>query len=195
MSGSMNHRARTPSLFLFASVLAGPPACGDDVDPLDSASSGSASPSASASASGGSSASASGGSASASGGTDGGSTGDATGGSGSTGVAGQLSHAADIQPIWDKYCMAACHEAGGSGAGSLLMDGDDYDALVGVAALGLPTMDLVAPGDRLTSYVWHKLSGTQMEVGGAGSKMPLGMAMTQEELDTIGQWIDEGAQP
>ena len=190
----MNHRARTPSLFLFASLLAGPSACGDDVDPLDSVSGGSASASASASASGGGSASASGGSAS--GGTDGGSTGAATtGASGSTGMAGQLSHAADIQPIWDKYCMAACHEAGGSGAGSLLMDGDDYDALVGVAALGLPSMDLVAPGDRMTSYVWHKLGGTQMEVGGTGSKMPLGMAMTQEELDTIGQWIDEGAQP
>ncbi len=135
--------------------------------------------------------------------SDGGSTGDTSATSspttsasaGSTGMAVELSHATDIQPIWDKYCMAACHEAGGSGAGSLLMDGDDYDALVGVAALGLPTMDLVAPGDRLTSYVWHKLSGTQMEVGGAGSKMPLGMAMTQEELDTIGQWIDEGAQP
>lgn len=139
---------------------------------------------------------------SASSATDGGSTGDTsatssptTGMSGSTGMAVELSHAADIQPIWDKYCMMNCHMAGGSGAGSLLMDGDDYDAIVNKASIGLPAMNLVTPSDRMNSYLWHKLDGTQMEVGGSGSKMPLGVAMTQDELDAVSAWIDQGAKP
>ena len=135
--------------------------------------------------------------------SDGGSTGDTSATSspttsasgGSTGMAVELSHAADIQPIWDKYCMTNCHMAGGSGAGSLLMDGSDYEAIVNVPSLGVPSMNLVTPSDRMNSYLWHKLDGTMMEVGGSGSKMPLGMAMTQDELDTVGTWIDQGAKP
>ena len=135
--------------------------------------------------------------------SDGGSTGDTSATSspttsasgGSTGMAVELSHAADIQPIWDKYCMTNCHMAGGSGAGSLLMDGSDYEAIVNVPSLGVPSMNLVTPGDQMNSYLWHKLDGTMMEVGGSGSKMPLGMAMTQDELDTVGTWIDQGAKP
>lgn len=114
---------------------------------------------------------------------------------GSTGGVQDATYATDIKPIFDKYCMALCHEAGGSGASTLLMDGDDLDVLVDVNAIEVPSMKLVAPGDTMNSYLWHKLDGTFLQVGGSGSKMPLGMMMTEDELATVEVWIANGAKP
>ncbi len=114
---------------------------------------------------------------------------------GSTGAMGDVSYATDIKPIFDNYCMALCHESGGSGASTLLMDGDDYDVLVGVASVELPSMMVVEAGDTSKSYLWHKLDGTFMQVGGSGSKMPLGKMMTAAELSTVEAWISGGALP
>ena len=58
-------------------------------------------------------------------------------------------------------------------------------------------MSRINPGDRPTSYVWNKINGTQTAVGGVGSQMPLGGGPTwlpTNLRDTIGTWIDEGAQ-
>jgi hypothetical protein len=68
-----------------------------------------------------------------------------------------------------------------------------FDATVGVASVDLPDMPLFDPGMAMNSYLWHKVNGSHAGVGGAGSQMPLGGQLTPDEVNTIAQWIDEGA--
>lgn len=166
--------ART--LLALAPTLA---ACAEDLDPLASATqpAPATSPAASASAD---------------------PTGDTTGSTdtGTTGAPAGPSHADAVQPIWDEYCLAACHEPAGSGASVLLLTPNDaYLQLVGVASPAYPDLVRVVPGDREASYLWHKLGGTHLEFGGGGVKMPIYGALDPDELEVVGAWIDQGAQP
>lgn len=111
-----------------------------------------------------------------------------------------LSHAVDIQPIWDEHCTMACHEPGGAWVGFLDLSDSAYDRIVGVQVLTVSSMVHIEPGDPEASYLWHKLQGTQATVmGGNGDKMPYpqpGMeatVLTQDQLDTIEEWILGGA--
>jgi len=57
-------------------------------------------------------------------------------------------------------------------------------------------LNRIEPGDSAKSYLWHKINGTQADVGGGGSNMPLGAgALPQATLDIINEWIAGGAQP
>ncbi len=99
-------------------------------------------------------------------------------------------HDADIQPIWDETCGAGCH-TGGSASGALALD-DGYAATVGVAS-SIEGYNLVEPGDLANSFLWLKLEGSHEDVGGEGSKMPLGNSLTEEEVALIEAWILDGA--
>jgi hypothetical protein len=110
-----------------------------------------------------------------------------------TGVPG-LSFAADVYPVLNPPASCDCHTPG---AGGLHMGDVDtaYMELVGVPANGGP-VSRVEPGDHLASYIWYKITGTQADIGGGGSTMPLGAPMLpQSTIDLIAQWIDEGAAP
>ncbi|MBK7827266.1 hypothetical protein [Nannocystis sp.] len=112
-----------------------------------------------------------------------------------TTASGPLSFATDVWgPILDPIC--SCHHVAGSG--SLVM-GDDaataLAAMLGVKAGGAPTVNFVTAGDSTASYIINKLEGTQAEAGGGGSKMPLSGSVTPEQIATIKQWIDDGANP
>jgi hypothetical protein len=119
----------------------------------------------------------------------------------STGSSTNLSHAADIQPIWDAKCVDACHDPTGEWGFILDMSGDGYAAIVGIASSQVASMDYVTAGDPDNSYLWHKINNTQVSVGGSGLPMPKarsGMAadvMTADELATIEEWIAGGAPP
>ena len=110
-----------------------------------------------------------------------------------------LSHAADIQPIWDMYCVTACHEEGGEWpTNDLSMDA--YDDIVGMPSGQNSLMNYITPGDPDASYLWHKMNGTQIDNGGSGLDMPKAMVgesdpavVPQADLDTIECWILEGA--
>jgi hypothetical protein len=119
---------------------------------------------------------------------------DSGGDSGDTGTpaAPALSHAADVQPIWDRACTR-CHDSGGDGGLSLTAD-NAYDELVNGPA-SQADMPLVTPGDPSASYLWHKLEGSQDSVGGGGETMPEGDSLSSSERATIEQWIAEGAAP
>lgn len=114
---------------------------------------------------------------------------------------GPLSHATDIQPIWEASCLGAgCHSAAQS---QPTLEGDGYSAIVGV----MPTSaaaPYVTEGDLQLSYLWHKINATHLleanlggcGCGGAGSPMPLGAELLdQSARDLIGRWIEEGALP
>ena len=110
--------------------------------------------------------------------------------SGSTG--GAVTYA-DVQDVWDAKCAGSGgHTDGGTSGGLALDDGASHANLVGVASIGA-AMDLVTAGSTEDSYLWHKLNGTQADVGGSGSDMPLGTSLTLAQLSTVETWILDGA--
>ncbi len=112
---------------------------------------------------------------------------------------GPLSHADDIQPIWNANCLGSgCHSVGQS---SPTLEGDAYDALVG-APSAVAAAPLVTAGDSALSYVMHKLDATHLldsnlggcGCAGAGSPMPSGQPkLPDATLDIVREWIDQGA--
>lgn len=98
---------------------------------------------------------------------------------------------ADVQEIWDASCSgSSCHTGGGQAGGIALDDG--YAATVD-APSGKGDLDYVEPGDPCASYLYHKLAGSQLEVGGTGGQMPLGGELTEAELATVTNWIKNNA--
>lgn len=51
---------------------------------------------------------------------------------------------------------------------------------------------LAVSGDPAASFLWEKLTSPSPECGVA---MPVGITMTQEQLDCVSQWIERGPQP
>jgi hypothetical protein len=54
-------------------------------------------------------------------------------------------------------------------------------------------LTFVTPGSPDDSYVWHKLAGTHLEVGGAGGRMPMGPPLCDAGLVGVYAWILGGA--
>jgi len=83
----------------------------------------------------------------------------------------------DIQPIFNQGCIS-CH------SGNLdpdLTTGNSYNAL-----MALPAGSIV-PGDAAGSELFEMLNG------GGGNPMPPGSSLPPAQINTFGQWIDEGA--
>ncbi|GAB4289847.1 MAG: hypothetical protein Kow0090_02740 [Myxococcota bacterium] len=99
---------------------------------------------------------------------------------------GAVSFATDVMPLFQIKC-AKCHIATDFGGLKIA-----YENLVNVPSTQSP-LDRVEPGDTAASYLWHKLNGTQAEVGGSGVKMPKGGSLTADELQLIKEWIEQGA--
>lgn len=116
---------------------------------------------------------------------------------------GPLSHAADIQPIWEANCFGTgtgCHTAGEQAPN---LEDDAYGEIVDGASL-VAAAPLVTAGDSALSYLMHKLDATHTldtnlggcGCAGSGSPMPLGTdLLPQETRDLIRTWIDAGAMP
>jgi len=102
------------------------------------------------------------------------------------------SHDDDIQPIWNTEC-SKCH-AGDSPSADLNLAGSAWDDLLSWTnpESGLLLVEPASPED---SYLWHKLSGTQEDVGGDGTRMPRGGSLGEDDMDLIHAWILQGAAP
>lgn len=132
-----------------------------------------------------------------------------------------LSHAEEIQPIWDERCIGEngrCHggtsmtdcSAEGCWGIPRLDAGQAYDRLVDHFAVQPSNatetlMDYVEPGSPDDSYLMLKLRGDHLDVG-SGVRMPChdidpttlecttdADPLPQAELDLVEQWIREGA--
>jgi hypothetical protein len=99
----------------------------------------------------------------------------------------------DIWPIVENRCgLMNCH--GGTSA-PLMPDAMTAHAnLVGIPA-NMAALDYIDPSAPDTSYLWHKLMGTQATVmNGGGLNMPLSPEpLCQIELQAIYRWITTGA--
>jgi len=93
---------------------------------------------------------------------------------------------AEVAAIFLATCNG-CHIGGASGGLSLA--GDFTVTTVNVRS-GQSGLDLIEPGDRAASYLYRKVEGTHIEAGGRSSRMPLGAALSADDVETIGLWID-----
>ncbi len=96
---------------------------------------------------------------------------------------------AEVQAIFDTRC-AGCH-IGGTSAGLSLVN---FPAqTVGVASTEQPAMKRIEAGSKEDSYLFHKLAGTHLTVGGSGGRMPKSGPpfLSDLEIARIGGYIDE----
>jgi hypothetical protein len=90
----------------------------------------------------------------------------------------------DIQPIFTSTCVS-CHP----NSGNLdLTNGNAYNNIVNVNASGY-SGKLIIPNDVENSILYKKIDGSRV----FGSNMPLGTSLSSGQINTIKQWIIEGA--
>jgi hypothetical protein len=101
----------------------------------------------------------------------------------------------DIQPIFTANCaLSGCHAGTSPQQNQNLSAGLAYQYIVNVASNERAGMKRVLPFQPDSSYLVHKIQGTQLSVGGSGARMPLGAApLTQGQIDLIRAWIAAGA--
>ncbi|HWN66079.1 MAG TPA: hypothetical protein VNM90_00500 [Haliangium sp.] len=132
-------------------------------------------------------------------GDDGGGGGiDAGGGNGPDGGGDAVSYAADIQPIFAGKCMF-CHRPGSAIDVDLLNAFDPDHGIIERENTWVPAGSqetlIVDPGNVDNSFLIKKVEAETLEPHIDGSPMPLAInRVTAAELDTIKQWISDGAQ-
>jgi hypothetical protein len=96
---------------------------------------------------------------------------------------------AQIQTLVNSRCTP-CH-VGNASAGMSLAN-DFTTATVNVASTELPSMKRIHPGDKESSYLFHKIRGTHLSVGGSGARMPKSGPpyLADADIDGIGAFID-----
>jgi hypothetical protein len=102
---------------------------------------------------------------------------------------------ADFQSIQDNVftpICTRCHIGASAPEGLQLDEAHSYALLVGVPSVEVPSLMRVKPSDPDNSYMVRKIQGGPGIVGG---QMPLGgPPLPQATIDTIRQWIANGAQ-
>lgn len=98
-----------------------------------------------------------------------------------------VSFSQDVKPIIDKYCIE-CHLPGGEGYIASGFDVESHQTLMA----GTRNGPMIIAGDSLGSNMLVLMEGR----ADPSIKMPHGkpVGATQEELDAIRLWIDQGAQ-
>ncbi len=105
-----------------------------------------------------------------------------------------LSYAKDVEPIFVKEC-AHCHGGDNPKKGLDLSAGKGYADLTQHKSQESPLMPLVKAGDPAGSYLWLKVSHTALEGRGMPRTLFGSKKLPQTELDTVRDWIIQGANP
>jgi hypothetical protein len=102
-----------------------------------------------------------------------------------------VSFSSQVLPLLNRHCVVCHMEQGAQGDFSLYPS--PYQKLVGVKSAQSP-LALIEPGSPEASYVYHKMTGTQLTVKGSGDSMPFERdLLAAAELDLVHQWITQGA--
>lgn len=101
----------------------------------------------------------------------------------------------DVQPIFSANCaLSGCHAGPDPVLGQDLSMGRSFSSVVNVPSVEVPSLRRVKPSLPDSSYLVHKIQGSQASVGGSGDRMPLiGGALTEDEIAVIRAWIAAGA--
>ncbi len=101
----------------------------------------------------------------------------------------------DVQPILSANCaLSGCHLGGAPPQGLNLEQDSTFVNTVNVPAGELPSMMRIRPFQPDSSYLVHKIQGTQTTVGGSGAQMPFGATpLSQQQIDIIRAWVTAGA--
>jgi hypothetical protein len=103
----------------------------------------------------------------------------------------EVSFSEEVLPLLMREC-AYCHMRE-ERYGYLVFEPETaYGNLVGVPARGYPAMQRVEPGAPDRSYLWMKMTGKYLDLGGEGWRMPL-FPMAESKMDTVRLWIEQGA--
>lgn len=95
---------------------------------------------------------------------------------------------ADVQKLFNSRCTP-CHI--GNASGGMSLANDFTTQTVGIDSTELPSMKRIEAGDKEASYLFHKLSGTHLDQGGSGVRMPKGGPyLSSAEIADIGAYID-----
>jgi hypothetical protein len=92
---------------------------------------------------------------------------------------GGIDFVRDVQPIFREHCIS-CHGS------EMQMNGLRLDRRAD--AMRGSTQTLIGPGNADGSKLYHRVAGTAL-----GTQMPPGRPLTPQQIDTIKEWIDEGA--
>ena len=105
-----------------------------------------------------------------------------------------VTFAAHIQPILSANCaLSGCHAGTSPAMGMNLSAGLAYANTVDLPAMEAP-LRRIRPLLPDSSYLVHKIQGTQGTVGGSGGQMPLGLTpLTATQITRIRAWILLGA--
>jgi hypothetical protein len=96
-----------------------------------------------------------------------------------------------VVPVLNRHCVM-CHMEGGA-QGELSLHPDPHANLVGVASTQSDLL-LVAAGNVEASYLYHKLTGSHLQVGGEGDSMPYQRdLLAAKDIATLRRWIERGA--
>jgi len=105
-----------------------------------------------------------------------------------------LSYAKDVEPLFLKHC-ADCHGGDSPKKGLDLSSGKGYANLLEHKSQEEPLMQLVKAGDPAGSYLWLKVSHTATEGRGMPRTIFGAKKLPQDQLDTVRNWIIQGANP
>jgi hypothetical protein len=107
-------------------------------------------------------------------------------------TADEVSFTAQIVPLFKSRCVV-CHLPGSEQGGLALHPKGGYANLVDVKSTQ-SSLSRVTPGKPNDSYLYRKLTGTHIEAGGSGERMPFGEAtLNAGEIERIRRWIEAGA--
>jgi hypothetical protein len=104
-----------------------------------------------------------------------------------------VSFETSVQPFINMACN--CHQSNPLMAPFSLKKGEAYKAIVSVPSNQVTSMMLVKPGSTQESYLWHKVNGTFLDVGGSGQIMPSTIPLNETEKKIFESWILAGAKP
>ena len=104
------------------------------------------------------------------------------------------SYAKEVEPIFLKHC-SDCHGGDNSKKGLDLSNDKGYANLLQHKSQEEPLMQLVKAGDPAASYLWLKVSHTATEGRGMPRTIFGAKKLPQAQLDTVRDWIIQGANP
>jgi hypothetical protein len=102
----------------------------------------------------------------------------------------------DVIPILANNCaITSCHVPGDPPSGLVMTPTQAYIDLVGITVVEDPAYVRVYPGNASMSYMYLKITESPDAGLPSGVRMPAnGDYLDQTEIDTIGNWINQGAQ-